>query len=671
MKEVCTGFRSRPFAFFLFCNINSMNKFTLAFTGLALMVGMQVWGKGGGGQCSDRKKATAVTAAKTTMADPSEDDYDIRHLRFNLNVTDTSVFVEGDVTTTARVVVPSMSTYTFELANTITIDSAKLNGVVMPVTTTGSIRKITLGTPLASGTVFSAQVFYHGTPPGGSGFFNGITHAISTGGTHMVYTVSDPWVAQNWWPAKQSVTDKIDSVDMFVRVPAQVMDGSNGVLVSIDSTSTPGYWKFHWKTNYSINYYLISIAVAKYAEYRSYWHFTGSPDSVLIQNFFADTATFNPAYKPNFDSIGLIIDYFSSLFGRYPFWKEKYGVCYTTLPGGMEHQTMTTIGTASTDVIAHELCHQWFGDNVGYRQWGDVWLSEGFATYSENLYYDHFWSATAARNKRAGYLNLALAKPCGMVYVNDTSGADSLFDYYTVYAKAEGVVHMLRYMAPDDTLFFKLLRDYQSMYTLGHASTSDLKALAQATYGINLDTFFNQWIYGRGYPIYKAYWNQVDGIVWLKLVQTQSCPSYTNHFSTPLEIQFHNATADTFIKIYNDQDTQVYSFPWSPTMTNLYVNPSIWTVLKMNGIVKDPTLGIGSLLPGKLKLVPNPTDGDWKVEALPDDTALTLLNMEGGVIWQGTSRNGNATVPGKKLPAGNYILRLTGPVNANLKLSHW
>ncbi|MBC7554052.1 MAG: hypothetical protein H7257_08735, partial [Taibaiella sp.] len=355
----------------------------LFFFGLVLSVQAMA----GAGFCQGHKKNTA---AKTTLADPAEDNYDVKYLRFDIKVSDTSVYVSGNVATTAQVVAATMGSYVFELDTSYTIDSAKINGSLVAVTTTSTTRTLTLSTALTTGAMFTAQVYYHGLPPGGTGgFFNGITHSVSAAGTHMVFTVSDPYVAKNWWPCKQSVTDKIDSMDMLVTVPAGRADGSNGVLIGVDSTSTAGQWTYHWKTNYKIDYYLISIAVAKYGQYKSYAHFTGSTDSVLIHNFFLDTATFNPAYKAGFDSLGQFIDYFSSLFGRYPFWREKYGVCYTSLPGGMEHQTMTTIGVPNTYVIAHELAHQWFGDNVTYKTWGDVWLSEGFATFAEQLFLGH------------------------------------------------------------------------------------------------------------------------------------------------------------------------------------------------------------------------------------------------------------------------------------------
>jgi aminopeptidase N len=615
-------------------------------------------------------------AARTTLADPGEGNYDIKHLKFDLHVTDTSVYLSGNVTTTAQVIAASLSNYIFELDTLMVIDSAKINGTILPVTNVGFVRTINIPTALAHNDMFSAQIFYHGVPPPGGGFFNGLTHAVSAGGTNMLYTVSDPWVALDWWPAKQSVDDKIDSVDMFVTVPAGIADGSNGVLINVDNTSTPGYSTYHWQTHYPINYYLISFAVAKYAQYKSYLHFTGSTDSMLIHDFFLDTATFNPSYKANFDSVGQFIDYFSTLYGRYPFWQEKYGVCYTNLPGGMEHQTMTTIGVPNTYIIAHELTHQWFGDNVSYKSWHDVWLSEAFATFAEQQFYTHFWSAASGKSHRQSLLASALARPCGMVYINDTTTSDSLFDQPTVYNKGQAVVTMLRYIAPTDSQFFQVLKTYQQTFAYSNASTDDLKAIAETVYGANLDTFFNQWIYGRGYPEYRVSWNTVGGTAFVKLVQTRSCPSYTNHFSTPLELQLHSATADTVIKVYNTLDTQIYSFNWSSAsaMTTAYLNPDALTICKqLGGVSHDTSLSVGAVIPKRsIRVFPNPTHSSWQIEQLADNSTLALTDITGRIIWNGQSIKGTATIPGEHLSSGNYLLKVSsGSSSESVKLIHW
>jgi aminopeptidase N len=616
--------------------------------------------------------------AKTTTADTAETYYDIKKLKFNLNVTDTSTYIVGDVTTWAVVTADSLPYYLFELDSTVVLDSAKFNGSSVSVISSGNLRKIHTSPALPVGRYFNAEIFYHGTPSASGGFFNALTHDVSAHGTHMVYSLSDPYAAKNWWPAKQDIDDKIDTVDMFVTVPAGVTDGSNGVLLGVDSVSRPGYSIFHWQTHYPIDYYLISIAVAKFAEYKSYVTLPGSTDSMLVQNFLIDTATFNPLYKNNVDSIGQIIQYYSTLFGRYPFWQEKYGICYTTLAGGMEHQTMTTIGVPYTYVIAHELCHQWFGDHVTYATWGDVWLSEGFATFSEQLFLDHFWGSAAALAHRQNYIVTATGTPCGSVYVSDTSGPSSIFSYTYVYAKAEAVVEMLRYIAPTDSLFFSVLKAYQQQYAFGNASTANLKAIADSVYSMNLDTFFNQWIYRQGYPQYNIRWNQIGSTVYVELIQVPSCPGSVSLFRTPVELKLHGTTADTIVKVYNNIDTQVFSFNWSVHMSSVVLNPdAVILCSSLAPFTHDATLGIGTANmphnPTNIKVFPNPTENFWELKDLPDNADLKLTDKNGKLLWEGHSRKNYAEIPGAGLQPGNYFLSVQGTPQPDitLKLCKW
>jgi aminopeptidase N len=615
-------------------------------------------------------------AEKATLSDPGENDYDIKYLKFNLHVTDTSVYVWGDVSTTALITAPSMINYVFELDTLMVIDSAKVNGTLLSVTNVGFVRTIALPAALPAGSYFTAQIFYHGVPPPGGGFFNGLTYAVSGGGTKMIYTVSDPWVALDWWPVKQSCDDKIDSVDMFVTVPRGVVDGSNGILVNVDTSTTPGFWQYHWQTHYAIDYYLISIAVARFGEYKSYMHFTGSTDSMLIQNFFTDTTTFNPLYKANFDSIDQIINFYSSLFGRYPFWQEKYGVCYTTLPGGMENQTMTTIGVPNTYIIAHELMHQWFGDHVTYLTWGEMWLSEGFACFSEQLFLDHFWGPAAGAAHRQGYLNTVLGDPCGETYVTDTSGPNTLFNQPTVYDKGQGIVTMLRYMAPSDSVFFLALRTYQQYYAFSNASIANLNNIVDSLYGYSVDSFFRQWIYGSGFPKYTVTWDQVGTTVLVKLVQAPSCSTKPTFFYTPVELQLYSASTGNTAVVwaYDTLTTQVFTYDWAQPMDSLVLNPDFLTICRKIGIIKQDTalrleLTTGHVATQAIKIFPNPTKNFWQIDHLPEKTQLILTDINGRNIWQGESTKGSTIIPGDRLPAGSYLLKVGD--RDSLKLVHW
>jgi len=152
--------------------------------------------------------------------------------------------------------------------------------------------------------------------------------------------------------------------------------GSNGVLTAVTRTDAT-HLRYEWKERYPIDYYLISASVAPYVDYSYYVHFTGSYDSMLVQNYIYPNVLSSTYYKHVIDSTGMMIDYFSTLYSRYPFWKEKYGHCMAPLSGGMEHQTMTTIGYFSPTVVAHELSHQWFGDNATCATWSDIMMNEG------------------------------------------------------------------------------------------------------------------------------------------------------------------------------------------------------------------------------------------------------------------------------------------------------
>jgi aminopeptidase N len=618
--------------------------------------------------CAEMKQQIQIGhTAKTTIASPEENDYDVHHLRFNLNANNTTTAISGDVITHATVTAASMTNYVFELDGAFTIDSFKLDNQLLPVTTAGFVRKATPAVALNQGSSFTAQVFYHGTPPSGSGFFNGVTHSVTPSGVHMVYTVSDPYVAKDWWPCKQSIQDKIDSADMWVTVPAGIKAGSNGVLQQVTTPAT-GFEQYKWKTRYPIDYYLISLAIAPYVDYTYYMHFSNSTDSMPVQNYFYDTASFMPAYKANFDSTGLMIDHFSTLFGRYPFWKEKYGHCFTTLGGGMEHQTMTTIGVTSTQLIAHELGHQWFGDHVTYAQWGDVWLSEGFATYCEQLFLERFRSnPQVVVNYRTTQYNNVMTQAGGRVFVDDTTTSNTLFDSRLVYYKGAAVVHMLRCLAPQDSLFFKVLKTYQQQHNFGLATTADLKQTAEQVYGMNLDTFFNQWIYGEGYPTYTAKWAQVNNTVFLQLNQTTSKPTSVAIFATPLSIKLTAAQGDTIVKVYNNQATQLYQFAWGNTMTGMSIDPNNDILNKTSSITNDPKLGIENIAGTGITVSPNPSDTGWLITGIERGMVLALTDMLGRTVYCSSAQSDRVLIPASQLPAGVYLLSLPA-YNAHIQL---
>lgn len=600
---------------------------------------------------------------KGTVASPEEYDYDITGLTFNLEMSNTSTDIAGNVETNFRTLIAAFTTYAFELNNALTIDSVIIdNYTYTNVATNGSARKVSLISAYPANTNLSARVFYRGTAPSGNGqfFTGGLNHVKLSSGSEIVYSLSDDLFADDWWPCKQSLQDKIDSVKMVITVPDSLAAATNGKLQSV--VSAAGEKVYNWRTDYPIEYYLIAVAIGPYKEYNYHMHFTdGSNDSMLVQNFVYDSTAFmTPGNKAIIDSTGMMIDHFSKLFGRYPFDEEKYGHAMTVLNGGMEHQTMTFMSTQNirTTLVAHELAHQWWGNSVTYGKWEDIWLSEGMATYTEQLFLEQFWGSAAAASTRFNVFNQVMAQPGGSVWVDDTTDVNRIFNGRLTYYKGAAVAHMLRYMAPEDSLFFKGLRTYQQQYKYGTAVTADLKSIMEQAYGLSLDSFFRQWIYEQGYPTFNAKWAQGNTVVHIKLNQTTSHSSVPA-FTMPVEVRVTSANGDTTVTVPVDGDSSHYIFLWDKEVTGISVDPDNHIVDRPGSVVNDPAvLSIDNTVVSDVKIYPNPATDGWHIDNLGGKAVLKLVDMSGKEIWTVLTTD-KAYIPARNLPGGNYILQVT------------
>ena len=601
---------------------------------------------------------------KTTVADTAENNYDVISVKFDINLSNTSANVSGNVTTFAKTLIANFTDYVFELDSLLKIDSVLINGKSYGVKRSGSVVKVSLGSPLGQFADIRAQVFYRGAAKAGTGqFFTGGLNVVQMpSGSNVMYSLSDPDFADDWWPCKQSLTDKIDTVTMWVTVDDSLKVGSNGLLETVSIPTTPKFKKrYEWKSTYPIAYYLISVAVGNYAEYNYTMQFSKTTDKMLIQNFILDSASYmNAARTAIFDSTARIVNHFSDLFGRYPFDREKYGHCISALNGGMEHQTMTTMSSNNlrTTLVAHELAHQWWGNSVTYAKWEDIWLSEGWATYSEQLFIERFWGAAAAQAERTRVFNNAISLTNGSVWVDDTTNVNRIFDGRLTYNKGAAVAHMLRYIAPFDSLFFESTKGFQNAHKYGTATTTDLQKVFEASYFDNLDSFFRQWVYGQGYPIYSIKWVQDGPRKHLKITQNTSNSS-VQLFNIPLEIKLTTDFSDTTIKVPFNNNIEHVIFYWDDSITSITVDPNENILNKTGQVAYDPTLlTVSDIELQKVKVYPNPTKDGWNVDILPNKTQLDLYDMTGRKLYS-IQTNGKAYIPAEKLPKGMYILYAT------------
>ena len=239
-----------------------------------------------------------------------------------------------------------------------------------------------------------------------------------------------------------------------------------------------GKSRYEWKHKHPISYYLVSVAVAKYVEFNVFAHPAGSTDSILIQNFVYD----NPATLQNFqqdiEETADFVELFSDLYGPYPFKDEKYGHCMAPLGGGMEHQTMTTQGSFNKNLTAHELGHQWFGDHVTCASWADIWVNEGFATYSEYLMLENLYPGEEVA-EMAGNHSSVMSQNNGAVWVEDSLNGSRLFSSRLTYNKGASIIHTFRFILNNDSIFFRVLKKYLTKYSDSTALGTDLQKLLE------------------------------------------------------------------------------------------------------------------------------------------------------------------------------------------------
>ncbi|HPI55713.1 MAG TPA: M1 family aminopeptidase, partial [Chitinophagaceae bacterium] len=326
--------------------------------------------------------------------------YDVHFYFLDLAIERNSTIVSGSVTMGVNATA-IMDTFCFELNNTLTIDSVMYNGLSLQVVRVGNISYAKFPSSINNGQSVSVQIFYHGdaSVTGGSAIGDGFaTDTSPSWGNQVTWSLSQPYSAYEWFPCKQFLQDKADSSWVYVTTSNQNKVGSNGLLEGVDSLPNNKV-RYRWKSHYMMDYYLISVAVAKYVDYTIYAHPTSLPnDSIKIVNYVYDNPNTLTAFKSKIDSNALVLEYFSDLFGLYPFYEEKYGHAMAPIGGGMEHQTMSTMGNlGSFGVNSHELMHQWFGDHVTCKTWKDIFINEGFASYGEYLAYEHFRGLNAAK----------------------------------------------------------------------------------------------------------------------------------------------------------------------------------------------------------------------------------------------------------------------------------
>ncbi|MFQ5512367.1 MAG: M1 family aminopeptidase [Candidatus Krumholzibacteriia bacterium] len=515
---------------------------------------------------------------------PNQLSYDVRYYNLDLDIDPVTQTVSGAVTMTAEVTSDSLTVADMDLLANMTVTGAGWTGGPLGFVRAGDIVTVTLPGTYYLGETFTIDVAYNGTPSASYGAFGFDTHA----GNPMIWSLSEPFGARTWWPCKDVPSDKADSVDISITVPNTLVVASNGTLVSeTDNGTTRTY---QWHEGYPIATYLVSVAIHPYTTF-SHWYHHSPTDSMEVKYYvFPDHFSI---VQPTYGLTVGMIELFANIFGEYPFLDEKYGHAEFVWGGGMEHQTLTSLGGWSEYLIVHELAHQWWGDMVTCDEFHHIWLNEGFATYSEAL-----WSeATYGTAQYHQDMDLAKYFGSGTIYVPDTSNWGRVFHSGLSYNKASWVLHMLRHVVGDST-FSQTLQTYYGdpRYQYGTATTEQFRDLCEAVSGMDLDWFFHEWIYEEYYPTYAYNWSWAPNggayDIGLDIDQLQ-----TNFiFKMPVDVTVQTVSGETTLAVWDSLAAQSFTLTVAEQPLAVSLDPEEWILRSVEEPVTNPSFDRGILV---------------------------------------------------------------------------
>lgn len=588
----------------------------------------------------------------------SDQNFDLKYYRFHWFIDPAVYAISGTATPYFEITAGDVDVLKFDLSTQLTVDSVVWRGNRI-VHSQSSDFKLELYFPeiLKEGSIDSVSITYHGEPPsGGFGSFIKSEHS----GTPIIWTLSEPFGAQDWWPCKNGLDDKIDSIDVFITTPEQYIGVSNGMLVG-ERQVTDNLKEYHWKHRYSIAPYLIAIAVTNYEIYTDTVQLNDGTSMPMINYVYPESI--QEAKVGTFNHIK-VLEYFDSLFITYPFSREKYGHAQFGWGGGMEHQTVSFVVNFGWGLLAHELAHQWFGDLVTCGDWEDIWLNEGFATYLEGLSRERFpQSANDWYNWKRGRINSVVSQPGGSVKVDNTSSVSRIFSGRLSYSKGSYLLHMLRWKLGDD-LFFEGIRNYLNDKAHNFAKTSDLKSHLENVSGIDLSSFFVKWYEGQGYPIYDIRWASDGSLLKISVDQSTSHPS-VEFFEMPLPFLVLGDGFQKELRLEHLFKRQEFEIPIEGEVSDLLFDPDLW-LLSKHTITYDSTLITDTKDPLEhISIAPNPASDKLIIDNIGLPTAnYRIYSVDGRILAKGDCDINTTTIDVNNFAIGVYILELNQDHNS-------
>jgi aminopeptidase N len=587
---------------------------------------------------------------------PNTLNYDLKYQRMDLNL-DPAVFQVSGSVTSHFLSNAEMSSIYFDFTNQIPVSEILYHGNNLSFQQLSTKElKIDFPSPLPANTLDSLTVKYSGVPDNSTrNYFYVGNHS----GSPVMATLSEPYGAQNWFPTKQSLNDKIEKFDLKITTPDQYSVASNGRLMS--ENLLPGNKKItFWRTQYPTAAYLIAFSIGVFDKSNDV---IGSSSFPYVNYVYPDTIA-NSTVRDNLEWTKLCMSIFENYFGPYPFSNEKYGHMEFAVNGAaMEHQTMSSMGSFGRPEIAHELSHQWFGDKITCGSWNEAWLNEGFATFAEHVIYEkNMMTHDQFMAHLTSQITWITSLPDGKIYVNDSDlgNVATVFSGRLTYVKGGFTLRMIKWILGDD-VFYQMLRDYTSnpVFTYQYAKTEDFKNQILTSTGKDFTEFFNDWIYGQGYPTYTIKWNQPVANQEVKFLvsQTQSDPS-VSFFEMPLPITVTGTNGETADLVLNNiSNNQSFSKPINFQVASVEFNKEREIIEKNSTVIFDAALATNSSIKEEITLFPNPVKNEINIKGISKNSPFEIYSLDGKLIKSGNYKPSNS-ISVSSLNSGVYILKI-------------
>src|SRR5438105_4029451 len=492
-------------------------------------------------------------------------DYDLQHSKISLRFDLDNKKVLGEVTHSLAILRDGTAKIVFDSAG-LTIHRVTVNKDAAKFETTAEKLIIPLAAEAKTGDKFEITIRYEGKPTKGMYFI--LPDKDYPDRPSQIWTQGESEDTHYYLPTYDYPNDRL-TTETILTVPASWITVSNGKLVSV-SDAGKGLKTWYWKESVPSSTYLITVVAGEFDEVKESWH--GVPVIYYAPKGRGDRLLINYGRTP------AMMELFSKKLGIDYAW-EKYAQVMVDdfVAGGMENSSATTNTSSSlnhpkiaaemlTDedgLISHELGHQWFGDLVTCKDWGDIWLNEGFATFMESVWTEAHYGKDQAdyerwNNAREWFTSSKLwNKPIVRNDFDDSSELDG-----NAYGKGGWVLYMLRHQVGEDS-FYRGLKHYLEANRGKNVVTADLaKAIEEATH-TNVDQFFSQWLYGAGAAqfdlsyTYDAEKHQVA----LTLKQTQTVEGRVGLFRVPVEVEITTASGPKLYNVTVSKEKQTLTLP--------------------------------------------------------------------------------------------------------------